>query len=147
MLIADGLQFGDDVGKVFWRLQENVDVDDGLGGESGNRGASDVFDRGCERAEDGGDARANRVEALGPLRVVLFDNDGGSHSNCLRNVASCCWTSESSWRRRETSSSSVARRSAVEFAPAVAEEGVRATFTSASSASADIGGSPEKRCV
>ena len=37
-------------------------------------------------AQDWGDSRANCVELLGPLGVVFFDHDGGSHSNCLRNV-------------------------------------------------------------
>src|SRR5689334_2129737 len=103
MLIADCRQLGNHLWKVGGRFQQNVDVDDGLGGESGNCGASDVFDCGCERAYDGSEVQANLFESLGPLRVVLFDNDGGGHSNCLRNVESCCWTSESSWRKRETS--------------------------------------------
>ncbi len=64
MLIADCLQFGDDLWKVFGRFQENVDVDDRLGGESGNRDASDVFDRGCERAQDGGRCASE------PLRIA-----------------------------------------------------------------------------
>src|SRR2546422_3109994 len=56
------------------------------------------------------------------------------HSNCLRKVASCCWTSESSRRRVETSSSNWARRAAAFVVlSGFAGEGARATFGVAAS--------------
>src|SRR5579863_6971643 len=111
MSISQSGQGVDHCGEVIGGSQQQIDVDDGFGGESGNGGAADVVDGSGERAEGGGDAAAENCETLRPLRVVVFDNDGCCHSNCLRKAASCCWTSESSARRRETSASSWERRS------------------------------------
>src|SRR5579864_5873942 len=76
--------------KVVARPQESVDVDDRLGGQPRHRGAANVLDRRRQRSKNLSDALPERFELLRPPGVVLFDDDWRGHSNCLRNVASCC---------------------------------------------------------
>src|SRR5580704_1939765 len=94
-------------------------------------------------AGSGRAALAGQPGRLSPHRLSGSSDFG--YSNCLRKAASCCWTSERSWRRRDTSSSSANRRSAAELVPALADRSVRPTFVC--SAASAAGGSPENKCV
>jgi|SRR5579872_864251 len=54
--VTHQLQFANDERKIGVGSQENVEVDDWLGGEAGNSGAAYVFDYGREWTEREGDA-------------------------------------------------------------------------------------------
>jgi hypothetical protein len=45
VVISQQRQFADNEGKIGARPHEDVDINDRLGGESGNCGAADMFDR------------------------------------------------------------------------------------------------------
>ena len=51
VLVSQARERVDCVVQVFSRLQQNVNVDDGLGGETRDGSAADVFDGFCQRAE------------------------------------------------------------------------------------------------
>src|SRR5215469_16783263 len=110
MLIAQSSQMLDGLGEIVCRTQQDVDVEDRLRGESRNGRAADVFDGSGERAEGCAYPRAQQLELLRPVPVVVLDDDGIAHSNCLRKAESCCCMSVSSARSRETSSSKRASR-------------------------------------
>ena len=88
--VSHRVEFLDRGREIVAPAQNNVDIDDWLSRQCGNRGAADVLDSGCQRAEPRSDPGAECVKLLGPHRTVVCDDDWCGHSNCLRKAESCC---------------------------------------------------------
>src|SRR6201987_2881029 len=115
-----------------------------------NAHATDAFYGDCQCAQGWSNSRAQQFKLFWPTRVVVFNDDGRGHSNCLRNSASCCWTSVSSRRRLAPSASRRARGCAgggtawTEVAAAVAAADSRSSIARETVGS---NGSPENKCM
>jgi hypothetical protein len=71
----------------FERGDRDLDIDDRLGGQAGNRGRADVIDAQRDLAESGPQVSSQRGEQLRPGRVVI---DHDPHIDCgLGEIAAC----------------------------------------------------------
>jgi hypothetical protein len=75
VVVAEWLQPPDDVGEIAAVGDDDVEVDDRLGRETGDGGAADMFDGDREGAEGGGQPVAESLEGGGPARVVVDDDN------------------------------------------------------------------------
>ena len=76
MSITDASQTLDHQGHPRRLRDDDGHVDDGLGGESGDRGAADVLDGRSDVLDRRPDGRFEGAECGGPGGVVVGDGDG-----------------------------------------------------------------------